>query len=142
MDKNFCHILLIEDNPMDVDLIRRAMLKADANLRMDVARDGESAIEFLKHLDDGEVSTPVFILLDLKLPKINGLEVLQAYKSHPTHKNLPIIILTSSNESNDISQAYSLGANSYILKPIDYDQFASSIHLIYRYWCSLNIYPE
>ncbi len=142
MDKNFCHILLIEDNPMDVDLIRRAMLKADANLRMDVARDGENAIEFLKQLDESDASAPVFILLDLKLPKINGLEVLQAFKSHPRHKNLPIIILTSSNETNDIMQAYSLGANSYILKPIDYDQFASSIQLIYRYWCSLNIYPE
>lgn len=127
---------------MDVDLIRRAMLKADANLRMDVARDGENAIEFLKQLDEGEVSTPVFILLDLKLPKISGLEVLQAFKSHPRLKNLPIIILTSSSETNDIAQAYSLGANSYILKPIDYDQFASSIHLIHRYWCSLNIYPE
>jgi CheY-like chemotaxis protein len=136
-----CHILLIEDNPLDADLIRRALGKNDPNLRLELARDGEEAIAFLKRWEEGTPS-PVFIMLDLKLPKVDGLDVLRMIKSNPRFRILPVVVLTSSNEISDIQQAYALGANSYILKAIDYDEFSNAVSMIHRYWCGLNIRPE
>lgn len=140
-DRSTCYILLVEDNVLDADLIRHAIQKADATITLDVARDGEEALYFLKQWEQGN-PTPIAILLDLKLPKLSGLEVLNALKTHPLYKVLPVVILTSSNLSEDIQKAYELGANSYILKSIDYDQFSNAASLIHRYWCGLNVQPE
>jgi CheY-like chemotaxis protein len=136
-----CYILLVEDSPLDVDLIRRALQKSDNGVRLDVAQDGEEALAFLKRWEAG-TPAPVFVLLDLKLPKVDGLDVLQVLKNHPHFKILPVIVLTSSNELSDIQKAYALGANSYILKSIDYDEFSNAVTMIQRYWCKLNIHPE
>jgi CheY-like chemotaxis protein len=136
-----CYVLLVEDNILDADLIRHAIQKKEASVNLDVARDGEEALLFLKRWEEG-TPTPIVILLDLKLPKVSGLEVLGTLKTHPRYKVLPIVILTSSNLSEDILKAYELGANSYILKSIDYDQFANAVSLIHRYWCGLNVHPE
>jgi CheY-like chemotaxis protein len=141
VDANSCYILLVEDNALDIDLIQRAMLKVEATVRLDVARDGEEAVQYLDRWEKG-FPTPIVILLDLKLPKLGGLDVLSRLKMHPRYKVLPVVVLTSSNEINDIQQAYALGANSYILKAIDYEQFSKAIALIHRYWCGLNIHPE
>jgi len=140
-DRSSCYILLVEDNILDADLIRHAVQKAEAAINFDVARDGEEALSFLKQWEKGN-PTPIFILLDLKLPKVSGLEVLAAIKTHPRYKVLPVVVLTSSNLPEDIQKAYELGANSYILKSIDYDQFSSAVNLIHRYWCGLNVHPE
>lgn len=136
-----CYVLLIEDNPLDVDLIRRALGKTDGGVRLDVAQDGEEALAFIKRWETG-APVPVFVLLDLKLPKVDGLDVLRAIKSHPRFKILPVIVLTSSNELVDIQRAYAEGANSYTLKSIDYDEFSHAVATIQRYWCRLNIRPE
>lgn len=136
-----CHILLIEDNPLDADLIKRAIQKAEPGIVLEIASDGEEALSYLDKWEKGR-PTPTVILLDLKLPKVSGLDVLHRLKTHPVYKLLPVVVLTSSNEVFDIRQAYTLGANSYILKAIDYDQFSNAIGLIHRYWCGLNIYPE
>jgi CheY-like chemotaxis protein len=141
VNANSCYILLVEDNALDIDLIQRAMLKVEATVRLDVARDGEEAVQYLDRWEKG-FPTPIVILLDLKLPKLGGLDVLSRLKMHPRYKVLPVVVLTSSNEINDIQQAYALGANSYILKAIDYEQFSKAIALIHRYWCGLNIHPE
>lgn len=135
------HILLVDDNTLDVDLFERAMRKTTSNIKLDTARDGEQALAYLKHWEAG-APTPVVILLDLKMPKVNGLEVLRGLKSHPRFKTIPVVVLTSSNETVDIKEAYDLGVNSYIMKSVDYDEFARAVALIYHYWCQLNIHPE
>ena len=141
MNITSCHILLIEDNALDADLIKRALQKVEASIHLEIASDGEEAIEYLGKWEKG-TPTPIVILLDLKLPKISGLDVLKQLKMDPKYKLLPVVVLTSSNEMLDIQEAYNLGANSYILKAIDYDQFSSAISLIHRYWCGLNVHPE
>jgi len=141
MNITSCHILLVEDNVLDADLIKRALQKVEASINLEIASDGEEAIEYLDRWEKG-TPTPIVILLDLKLPKISGLDVLKQLKSHPKYKLLPVVVLTSSNEMLDIQQAYDLGANSYILKAIDYEQFSNAISLIHRYWCGLNVHPE
>ncbi len=136
-----CRILLVEDNILDADLIKHALQKVEASIHLEIASDGEEAIAFLDKWEKG-TPTPIVILLDLKLPKISGLDVLKQLKTHPSYKILPVVVLTSSGEQLDIQQAYDLGANSYILKAIDYDQLAYAIELIHRYWCGLNVHPE
>ena len=140
-DRSSCYILLVEDNVLDADLIRHAIQKTEAAVSLDVARDGEEALFFLSRWEQGS-STPIVILLDLKLPKLSGLEVLSVLKTHPRYRILPVVVLTSSNLSDDILKAYELGANSYILKSIDYDQFSKAVGMIHRYWCGLNVHPE
>ena len=140
-DRSTCTILLVEDNVLDADLIRHAIPEGEATINFDVARDGEEALLFLKRWEQGN-PTPIVILLDLNLPKLSGLEVLNVLKTHPRYKILPIVVLTSSNLQDDIQKAYELGANSYILKSIDYDQFFNAVGLIHRYWCGLNVHPE
>lgn len=141
MNITSCHILLVEDNVLDADLIKRALQKVEAGIHLEIASDGEEAIHYLEKWEKG-VPVPIVILLDLKLPKISGLDVLKQLKTHPKYKLLPVVVLTSSNEMLDIQKAYDLGANSYILKAIDYDQFSNAISLIHRYWCGLNVHPE
>ncbi len=138
-------ILLVEDNPDDVALTKRAFKKNNIMNTVVVAKDGAEAIDYL--FCEGEYSgrdiedTPQIILLDLKLPKINGLEVLKRIREDDRTKLLPVVILTSSNEQQDLMDGYSLGANSYIRKPVDFDQFIEAVRQLGLYWLVLNISP-
>ena len=134
-------IMLVEDNPIDLDLTRRAFSRHKLIGQIQVAHDGEEALSFIPRWEAGE-PVPVLILLDLKLPKIDGLEVLRRLKSHPKFRTIPVIILTTSTESRDIQEAYELGGNSYIVKPVDFDKFVDVASQIEIYWCALNIQPR
>lgn len=134
-------ILLIEDNPMDVDLTRRAFARRKIPYPIEVARDGEEAIKIIDQWD-AKIPSPIVILLDLKLPKIDGLQVLQYIKTHGRFKLVPVVILSTSGEERDITAAYKEGANSYIIKPVDFDQFMHVVDQIEMYWCGLNILPR
>ena len=134
-------ILLVEDNPMDVDLTRRAMIRRKLANELLVARDGEEALSFIPRWEAGE-QTPVVILLDLKLPKVNGLEVLAQLKAHSRYAAIPVVVLTSSSEDVDVRKAYELGANSYIVKPVDFDKFVDVAAQIELYWTVLNELPR
>jgi len=130
-------ILLVEDNPMDLDLTLRAFSTQKLTNPIQIARDGEEALAFIPRWEQGEIR-PVVILLDLNLPKVNGLEVLQIIKSHPDFKTIPVVILTTSAESADVETAYQLGANSYIVKPVDFEKFIEVAKNIELYWTILN----
>ena len=131
-------ILLIEDNPMDVDLTRRAFSRRKVINTIEVARDGEEAIAYIRRWEAGE-SWPVVILLDINLPKVNGLEFLRELKTHPMLQKIPVIVLTCSEEDRDIQRAYELGANSYIVKPVDFEKFVDVATQIDLYWNVINI---
>ncbi len=130
-------ILLIEDNPVDVDLTLRAFKKQNLTNPIEIARDGEEAINMVAKWEAGK-PIPIVILLDLKLPKFNGLEVLKEIKSHPVFQKIPVVVLTSSSEDSDINTAYKLGANSYIVKPVEFDKFIEVAAQIELYWTVLN----
>jgi CheY-like chemotaxis protein len=134
-------ILLIEDNPMDVDLTRRAFIRRKIVNPVKVARDGEEALNFIRHWDESDV-LPILVLLDLKLPKVDGLEVLRYMKTHPQFRIVPVVILSTSTEESDVQVAYQEGANSYIVKPVDFDRFIQIVDQIQTYWCTLNIPPR
>ncbi|MDD5723855.1 MAG: response regulator [Syntrophales bacterium] len=133
-------ILLVEDNPMDIDLTKRAFVRHKLANSIEVATDGEAALAYIPRWEAG-VPPPIIILLDLKLPKVDGLEVLRQFKSHPQFNTLPVIVLTSSNEDSDIQTAYKLGANSYITKPVDFDKFLDVAEHIEIYWLAVNTPP-
>ena len=133
-------ILLVEDNPMDVDLTLRAFARRKLANPIEVARDGEEALAYLQRWEAGE-ELPVVILLDINLPKVNGLEVLHHIKSHPVSQKVPVIILTTSAEDRDIQVAYKKGANSYIVKPVDFTKFVEVASQIDLYWNVINIPP-
>lgn len=130
-------ILLIEDNPIDLDLTLRAFHKRKLTNPVDIARDGEEALQYIEKWKNG-AAVPVVILLDLNLPKVNGLEVLEAIKKHPVFKTIPVVVLTTSSESRDVNASYLLGANSYIVKPVDFDKFMEVAKQIELYWSVLN----
>ncbi len=135
-------ILLVEDNPDDVDLTRRALLRNNILNELVVASDGVQALDYLfgtgTYAGRDLRQMPQVILLDLKLPKIDGLEVLAKLRSDPKTKLLPVVILTSSNEERDLLDGYSLGANSYIRKPVDFAQFTEAVRNLGLYWLVLN----
>jgi CheY-like chemotaxis protein len=130
-------ILLVEDNPMDVDLTRRAFAKRNIANPLEVARDGEEALAWLPRWEAGE-PLPVVILLDLKLPRVPGLEVLRQIKAHPLCNRIPVVVLTTSREDADVESAYALGVNSYIVKPVEFEKFIEVAAQIDLYWCVLN----
>jgi CheY-like chemotaxis protein len=134
-------IFLVEDNPMDVDLTRRAFARRKVAHPIEVARDGEEALGFIKQWEAGS-PLPIVVLLDLKLPKIDGLEVLRRLKTHPNFRVLPVVILSTSAEDSDVQIAYREGANSYIAKPVDFDKFIQVVDQIQIYWCFLNKPPR
>lgn len=134
-------ILLIEDNPADVDLTLRAFAKRRLANPVHVARDGEEAVAWIPRWEAGE-TLPLLILLDLKLPRIDGLEVLARLKSQTVSRKTPVVVLTTSEEDRDIETAYSLGANSYILKPVDFVKFVDVAAQVEMYWCMLNTPPR
>lgn len=139
-------ILLVEDSPQDLELALRALRKANLTNHIEIARDGVEAMEFIfcegpyvgRKIEDG----PKVILLDLKLPKIDGLEVLQRIKSDPRTQHIPIVVLTSSKEQSDVVESYRLGVNSYIVKPVNFEQFAESVQQLGMYWLLLNHPPK
>ena len=134
-------ILLVEDNPADVDLTLRAFARRQLANPVQVARDGEEAVDWIPRWEAGE-TLPLLILLDLKLPRIDGLEVLARLKSHPLARKTPVVVLTTSEEDKDIESAYSLGANSYILKPVDFVKFVDVAAQVEMYWCMVNTPPR
>jgi CheY-like chemotaxis protein len=134
-------ILLVEDNPVDVDLTLRAFASRKLSNTVHVARDGEEALAWLPRWEAGE-PVPAVILLDLKMPRVSGLEVLRALKSHPQFRAIPVVVLTSSSEDADVRTAYELGANSYIVKPVNFDKFMDVAAQIELYWCVLNKVPR
>jgi len=145
MDNEPVEILLVEDNPNDVELALHALKKNKVSNRIHVARDGEEALDFIfgKDLSSGGPSDqrPKMILLDLKLPKVDGLEVLKRLKTDPRTRSIPVIILTSSREERDIVKSYDLGVNSYIVKPVDFEQFTEAIRQLGLYWMVMNQAP-
>lgn len=139
-------ILLVEDNPDDVTLTLRALKKNNLLNEVVVARDGVEALDFL--FCEGSYNNrvpehlPELILLDLKLPKVDGLEVLKRIRANERTKLLPVVILTSSNEQSDIISGYELGVNSYIRKPVDFEQFIEAVRQLGLYWLVLNQAPQ
>ena len=139
-------ILLVEDNPNDVALTKRALEKSNIANEMLVAGDGEQALDYLfgtgKFEGRDPCYMPVVMLLDLKLPKVDGLEVLRRVRDDERTRFLPVVILTSSTEERDLVAGYTLGVNSYIRKPVDFNQFADSIKQLGLYWLVLNEMPH
>lgn len=139
---NEVEILLIEDNPRDVEMTLRALKKNRITNNIKVVNDGAEALDFLFNkgkFSDMEIpNRPRIILLDLKLPKVDGIEVLRTIKNDPQLKVIPTIILTSSREERDIVESYRLGVNSYIVKPVEFDTFVEAIREIGLYWLILN----
>ena len=134
-------ILLVEDNPMDLDLALRAFARRKLTNTIDVARDGQEALDCIKAWEAGG-PVPVVILLDVNLPKVGGLEVLRRLRSHPLFGAVPVVMLTSSAEHDDIQTAYALGANSYIVKPVNFEKFLAIAEQIDLYWMVLNRPPR
>ncbi len=142
MTDNAVEILLVEDNPNDVELTLHAFKKHNITNRVHVAGDGAEALEFLfctgayagRHINNA----PKVVLLDLKLPKVDGIEVLKRLKSDPRTRQIPVVMLTSSHEERDIIESYKLGVNSYIVKPVDFEQFMESVRRVGLYWLLLN----
>jgi two-component system, response regulator len=133
-------ILLVEDNPSDIELSLHALKKNHLANHIELARDGAEALEYLFGAD--AKPAPRLILLDLKLPKVDGLEVLQKIKSDPRTRAIPVVVLTSSREDRDIIECYNLGVNSYIVKPVDFGQFAEAVRSLGMYWLLLNEPPH
>jgi two-component system response regulator len=145
-DPNVVELLLVEDNPHDLELALRALRKANLVNHIHVARDGAEALEFVfcegqyaaRKIADG----PRVILLDLKLPKIDGLEVLKRIKGDPRTKMIPVVVLTSSKEQSDVVESYQFGVNSYIVKPVNFDGFVEAVRNLGLYWLLLNQPPR
>ena len=135
-------LLLVEDSQEDVDLTMHALRRENLANRILVVRDGEEALDFLfcrnPFADRSFDRPPKLVLLDLKLPKIDGLEVLRQVKSHPHTRAIPVVILTSSKEERDLIKSYDLGANSYIQKPVDFDKFRDTVKQLGLYWLVTN----
>ncbi len=138
-------ILLVEDNPDDEELTRLAFRKSNITNRLEIVRDGAEALEYLfatgAFAGRDAKDDPCLVLLDLKLPKIGGLEVLRQLRADPRTRLLPVVILTSSVEEQDVIRGYDLGCNSYIRKPVDFTQFAEAVKILGLYWLVLNQPP-
>jgi CheY-like chemotaxis protein len=138
-------ILLVEDNPDDVDLTIRAFRKSNIANQIIVAHDGVEALDYLfatgAHATRNPAELPQLILLDLKLPRIDGLQVLQRVRANPVTRRLPVVILTSSKEQRDLLDGYDLGVNSYIRKPVDFQEFVEVVKQLGFYWLLLNQAP-
>jgi CheY-like chemotaxis protein len=141
-ESNEVEILLVEDTPEDLELALRALRKSNVTNRIQIARDGAEALEFIfaqgqysgRKVENG----PKVILLDLKLPKIDGMEVLRRIKGDPRTRSIPVVVLTSSKEQKDLVESYQLGVNSYIVKPVNFERFAAAVQDLGMYWLLLN----
>jgi two-component system, response regulator len=134
-------ILLVEDNPNDVELTLLAFKKNQMTNNIRVASDGIEALDCLIGTNSTQLIIPKLILLDLKLPKMDGIEVLRRIKAHPGTKMIPVVVLTSSLEDQDVCECYSLGVNSYIVKPVDFEKFVEVVRTLGLYWLLLNQQP-
>ena len=138
-------ILLVEDNPFDAELTIRALKSRNLANKLVHVSDGQAALDYLfgTEADTGPSAcsheTLKMVLLDLKLPKVDGLDVLRQIRANPRTKMLPVVVLTSSQEEQDIMKTYDLGANSYIVKPVDFDKFSEAVSNLGLYWCVLNV---
>ena|SRR5258708_420235 len=143
--ENGVEILLVEDNPNDVELTLDALRENKLANKIEIARDGAEALDFLfaqgNHSRRNANHQPRLVLLDLKLPKVNGLEVLAKMRADPRTKAVPVVVLTTSREERDIVESYNLGVNSYIVKPVDFEQFNEAVRQLGFYWLLLNQLP-
>ncbi len=143
---NEVEILLVEDNPYDVELTLTALKENNLTNKVHVLNDGAEALEFIfatgAHAERNIKNIPKVILLDLKLPKVNGLEVLRRIKSDERTKKIPVVVLTSSQEERDVVGSYNLGVNSYIIKPVDFNKFIDAVAKLSLYWVLLNKPPQ
>ncbi len=142
MTQDQVEILLVEDNEDDLELALHALQKGNLANRIEIARDGEEALDFLfcrgVYAGRSRTNQPRLVLLDLKLPKVNGLQVLKELKSNPSTKAIPIAVLTASREEQDLIQSYRLGVNSYIQKPVDFEQFCATVKQVSLFWLVVN----
>jgi two-component system response regulator len=138
-------ILLVEDNPSDIALTERALLRNNICNKLVVAQDGQEGLDYLfgegPHGGRDAADTPVLILLDLKLPKLDGLDVLRRIRADARTRRIPVVILTSSREEQDVAAGYDLGVNSYIRKPVDFQQFTETVRQLGLYWLVINEAP-
>jgi two-component system response regulator len=141
-DFNAVEILIVEDNPRDAELTLRALKKNNLANNILVAKDGAEALDFFfcrgKFVQRSFTNPPKVVLLDLKLPKVNGLEVLKIVKGDKRTSHIPIVVVTSSKQEPDMKEAYALGANSYVVKPVDFDQFINAMSSLGLYWLLVN----
>lgn len=139
-------ILLVEDNPQDAELTIRALRKQNLANRIHHVEDGAEALDYIfcrnKYASRNKSNSPKVVFLDLKLPKVNGLEVLQQIKDNPETKSLPVVMITSSKEDPDIRKAYELGVNSYVVKPVNFDDFLNAMSQTGLYWLLVNELPK
>jgi two-component system response regulator len=145
MTEDQVELLLVEDNPNDVELTLHALREHNLTNPIHVVRDGAEALEFVFCSGAYETrsieNSPKVVLLDLKLPKVDGLEVLRRIKADPRTQMIPVVVLTSSREERDVIASYQLGVNSYIIKPVDFDQFCEAVRVLGLYWLLLNRPP-
>jgi len=139
-------LLLVEDDPRDLELALRSLRKANLANSIHIARDGAEALDYIfcegPHAARPITDIPKVILLDLKLPKIDGLDVLKRIKADPRTKMIPVVVLTSSKEQSDVVESYQLGVNSYIVKPVNFEQFCQSVRELGLFWLLLNQPPK
>ena len=138
MPQRAIEILLVEDNPADIELTLAALRRNHLVNEIHICRDGEEALEYLFGNDGEKAASLKVVLLDLKLPKVDGLQVLREIKSNPATRVLPVVVLTSSREERDMVESYNLGSNSYIQKPVDFEQFREMVRQIGLYWLVVN----
>lgn len=139
--RHYPPVLLVEDNLTDVDLTLRALKRRNLANPIEVARDGEEALAWIERWEQG-APVPAVILLDINLPRVDGLNVLRAFKQREDLRRIPVVMLTSSSAHRDVKTAYQLGANSYIVKPVDFDKFIEVARQVELYWCVLNLRPD
>ena len=146
MNLNEIEILLVEDNPTDAELTIRALKKKNLTNNLEWVKDGAEALDFLfatgKYADRSTEDLPKLVLLDLRMPKVDGLEVLQKIKADDRTRKIPVVVLTSSKEDKDIVESYKLGVNSYVSKPVEFDEFTEAVSTLGLYWILLNKPPE
>ena len=136
-------ILLVEDSAMDIELTLSALEDSHLANRVVVLRDGSEALDYLRtHAQNGPEDYPAVVLLDIKMPKVSGIEVLRAVKADPDLKHVPVVMLTSSREGPDMTECYELGANGYVVKPVDFREFFEAVKAVGKFWAVVNEPPE
>ena len=139
-------ILLVEDNPADAEMTTRALRRNNLANRLRWVKDGEEALEFMfcsgAYAGRNPGSGPKLVMLDIKMPKVDGIEVLRRLKENPTTRAIPVVVMTSSNEERDVVESYQLGVNSYIVKPVEFDSFLETVAKIGMYWVLTNRAPQ